>query len=322
MLKNRFIKWSLKILSALLSFCLIFVAIQPFFVPKYLEESTVIVKGYSLLNNNSIDVLFLGASQTFYAVDAGKLTNEYNISSYDFASTSQRITITPYYLSEALKTQNPKLAMVEVCHIFDSNQSIDTKVLSWNYSPTPPSILKYQSVYNVLDGDAIKAFEYTYVPLLLYHDRWSSINDKRHGGEHDIDFVFHPENYIDSSSRGFIAHDRIEKREIVFEKSDNSLKNIPAENVNAIHIIKEICSKNNIELVFFKAPASNWTQGESQSVKQFMRENKLIFVDLNDYLKEIGINGEMDFFDKKHLNNSGAEKTTDYLAKIIPQYIQ
>ena len=321
MLKHKFIRWSLKIMSALISFCLIFVAIQPFFVPKYLGESTVIVKGYSLLKKNSIDVLFMGASQTFYAVDAGKLTNEYNISSYDFASTSQRITITPYYLREALKTQNPKLAMIEVCHIFDSNESINTKMLSWNYSPTPPSLLKFQSVYSVLDGDVVKAFEYTYAPLLLYHDRWSSINDKRHGGEHDIDFVFHPEKYIDSTSRGYIAHDRIEKRDMVFEKSDNSLKNIPAENINAIRMIKEICLENNMELVFFKVPASNWTRGESMSVKKFMNENELKFVDLNDQLKEIGINGETDFFDKKHLNDSGAEKTTDYLAKMIPQYL-
>lgn len=322
MLKNRFLKWSLKIVSALISFCLIFVAIQPFFVPKYFGESTVIVSGYSFLKKDSIDVLFLGSSQMFFAVDAGKLTNEYNISSYDFAATSQPITITPYYLSEALKTQKPKLVMVEICPVFDSKQYIKPKTLSWSYSPTPPSLLKFQSVYNVLDGDAIKAFEYTYAPLLLYHDRWSSIDDKRHGGEHDIDFIFHPEDYIDSSSRGFIAHDRIEKRDIVFEKSDNSLKNIPTENVDAIKTIKEICSKNNIKLVFFKAPASNWTLGESQSVKQFMRENKLIFVDLNDYLKEIGINGKTDFFDEKHLNNSGAEKTTNYLAKIIPRYIQ
>lgn len=322
MLKNRFVKWSLKIVSALISFCLIFVAIQPFFVPKYLEESTVIVKGYSFLEKNSIDVLFLGASQTFYAVDAGRLTNEYNISSYDFAATSQPITITPYYLCEALKTQNPKLAMIEVCSIFYANQDFKQNTFSWNYSPTSPSLLKFQSVYNVLDGDLIKAFEYTYAPLLLYHDRWSSINDKRHGGEHDIDFVFHPEKYIDSSSRGFIAHDRIEKGDIAFEKSDSSIKNVPAENVEAIKMIKEICSKNNIKLVFFKVPASNWTLGESMSVKKFMNENELTFVDLNNSLNKIGINGETDFFDEKHLNNSGAEKTTDYLAKIIHQYIQ
>ena len=321
MLKNRFIKWSLKTVSALISFCLIFVTIQPFFVPKYLGESTVIVKGYSFLKKNSIDVLFLGASQTFYAIDAGRLTNKYNISTYDFASTSQPMTITAYYLSEALKTQKPKLVMVDVCHIFDSNRSFKPQALSWNYSPTPPSFMKFQSVYSVLDGDIVKSFEYSYAPLLLYHDRWSSINDKRHGGEHDIDFVFHPEKYIDSSSRGYIAHDRIERREIMFYKNDDSRKKVPTENANAIKTIKEICLKNKIELVFFKAPASNWTRGESISVKQFMNKNEYSFVDLNDNLKEIGINKATDFFDEKHLNNSGAEKTTDYLAKIIPRYL-
>ena len=315
MLKHKFIRWSLKIISALISFCLIFLAIQSILVPKYLGESTVIVKGYSFLKNNSIDVLFLGASQTFYAVDAGKLTNEYNISSYDLASTTQPITITPYYLSEALKTQKPKLVMVEVCQIFNSNQDITPQVLSWNYAPTPSSFSKFQSAYSVLDGDMLKSFEYSYSPLFLYHDRWSSFNDQ------DIDFVFHPEKYIDSSFRGFIAHDRSEKRDILFYKSDNSICKIPSENVDAIKVIKEVCLENNIELVFFKVPAANWTKGESMSVKQFMNENGFSFVDMNDYLNEIGINGETDFFDKRHLNNSGAEKATDYLAKMISQYI-
>lgn len=321
MLKNRYIKWTLKLLSALLSFILVWCGIQPFFVPKYIGDSTTIVKGYSYLEKNSIDVLFLGASQTFYGVDAGKLTNEYNISSYDFAATSQPITITPYYLSEALQTQKPKLVMVEVCSIFYSNQAFKENTLSWSYSPTSPSLLKFQSVYSFVDGDIIKSFEYSYAPLLLYHDRWSSINDKRHGGEHDIDFVFHPENYIDYSFRGFIPHDHIEKRNIMFYERVNSEKMIPAENVNAIKTLKVLCLKNNIKLLFFKVPASNWTKAESISVKQFMNDNELNYLDMNDYLKEIRINGETDFFDEKHLNISGAEKTTNYLATIIPEYL-
>ena len=118
MLKDYFVKYSLKIISAIVSFCLIICFIQPFFVPKYLSSSTTIVKGYSYLEENSLEVWFLGASQMFCSVDSGKLTNEHDIVSYDFGASAQFISMTPYYLREALKTQKPKLIMVEICRIF------------------------------------------------------------------------------------------------------------------------------------------------------------------------------------------------------------
>lgn len=320
MLKNRYIKWTLKLLSALLSFILVWCGIQPFFVPKYIGDSTTIVKGYSYLEKNSIDVLFLGASQMFCGIDSGKLTDEYNIKSYDYGASSQPMTVTSYYLSEALKTQSPKLIMVEVCEIFSSKRDVTDKKLAWNYNPMSPSLLKFQSVSSVLD-DRIKAVEYSFSPLLLYHDRWSTINDKRNGGEHDIDFVLYPEKYIDFSARGFLARNHIEKKEIAFFKRYNYANTIPKENEDAIMMMNQTCKKNNIELVFIKVPVSNWTKGDSLSVKQLMDENGLKFIDLNDYLKEIGINGDTDFYNENHLNMKGARKTTDYLAKIIPQYL-
>ena len=52
-----------------------------------------------------------------------------------------------------------------------------------------------------------------------------------------------------------------------------------------------------------------------------MEEHHLDFVDLNDKLDEIGIDGQLDFNDKWHLCYSGAEKTTDYLSGIIKNYL-
>lgn len=313
--KKRYIIWFTKVISALLSFILIWCGIQPFFVPKYLDDSAASVEGYSFLKNNSLDVLFLGASQMFCTVDAKKLTDEYGISSYDFGASLQSLSITPYYLQEALKTQNPKLVMVEVCTVFDSETEINQKVLSMNYSPTRISCNKFHSIKNLQSGGITKAFQYTFAPLALYHHRWRNMTI------FDLDFEFEPEKYIDLSQRGFLARDHIEKCEILYYTNDLSLKNIPTENVKSILELSDLCKRNIIDIVFFKAPVPNWTKGDSLSVKKLMDEYNLVFVDLNDYLEEIGINKSTDFYNKEHLNVNGAGKTTDYLAKIIPQYL-
>ena len=48
-----------------------------------------------------------------------------------------------------------------------------------------------------------------------------------------------------------------------------------------------------------------------------MEKNNLSFIELNDHLEEIGIDGKTDFADELHLNESGAEKTTDFIAKYL-----
>lgn len=316
MLKNRFVKWVIKIISAVLSFSLIFLFIQPFFVPKYIGDSTTIVNGYSYLDKNSIDVLFLGASQMFCTVDAGMLTDEYNISSYDFGASSQNLTMTEYYYNEALKTQSPKVIMLEVCSIFGSNDKVEENALSWNFDPMPMSIEKFTTAQQVCNDDTIKAFNYSFTPLFLYHDRWNSF------GKTDIKYVFNQKQYIDLSVRGFLARDHVEPQDIVFYSNDTSEKIIPKESKIAILKIAEDCKKRNIKLVLFKSPVSNWTKGNSISVKRFAEENSLDYIDLNENLKEIGIDENNDFYNAAHLNTTGAKKTTNYLAVLLQSYLK
>ena len=48
-----------------------------------------------------------------------------------------------------------------------------------------------------------------------------------------------------------------------------------------------------------------------------MDEYDLEYLELNDYLDVIGIDEQTDFANERHLNGSGAEKTTDFLGKYL-----
>ena len=50
-----------------------------------------------------------------------------------------------------------------------------------------------------------------------------------------------------------------------------------------------------------------------------MDKNNLIFLEMNDYLAEIGIDGKTDFYDENHLCTEGAEKSTDFIAQYLKE---
>lgn len=318
------IRFTLKVVIAIISFILIFYFLQPFFIPKFIKrngESTALVNSYYHQSRDSIDVLFMGSSQMFRSVDSVRLNNEYHISACNFGTSGQTMSITPYYFDEALKTQSPKLIVVEVGCIFIKNSELTEKEIAWSYANTPLSGEKIASLEQIL-GSKIKAYEYACFPLLIYHDRWRTLGKNgKVDCQYDIDYVFHPEKYKNIFPYGFVYYDVIGTVNYNFNSTDTSLKNLPEESKAAIEYLSRKCREKNIKLLFFKSPAPFWTRGECESVKKYMREYSLDYFDLNEYSDEISIDENTDFSDEKHLNTSGAIKVTDFLAQKLPLYI-
>lgn len=85
--------------------------------PKYEElpnDLTAKIKGFYALEDNTMDVLFMGTSHTYYGFNPSILYKETGLSSYVFAGECQPISVTYHYLVEALKTQSPSLVVLDV----------------------------------------------------------------------------------------------------------------------------------------------------------------------------------------------------------------
>ena len=71
-----------------------------------------------------------------------------------------------------------------------------------------------------------------------------------------------------------------------------------------------------MEVVFYTAPR----HGDylySNAMKQYAEEHGCQYLDLFEKIEEMGIDGETDFSDENHLNDSGATKVADYLGEYI-----
>ena len=124
----------------------------------------------------------------------------------------------------------------------------------------------------------------------------------------------------DYSSRGYIAYGEAEVVNIAYLGEDNGItQTMHPKTVEAIRKIADLCERNHAKLLFFKVPASNWTREDANTIKMFMKENQLEYLEVNDYLDQLSINPNTDFYSIDHLNTSGAEKATDFLARYLQE---
>jgi len=94
---------------------------------------------------------------------------------------------------------------------------------------------------------------------------------------------------------------------------------------NAVSTLLDYCDtiKNTTQILFVRFPRltiRNYNESELKYINEMERyvvNRGYDFVDLSDYIQDIGLQTQEDFVDETHLNHFGAEKFTDYFSKYI-----
>lgn len=102
----------LRILAFGLIFTLISCAVLYVLTPKY-DYGPGSMMNLPLQPRNTIDVLAVGTSTTYAAVNTNVLWANWGFSVYDLASAEQQYWHTYYYLEQALTTQHPKILLLD-----------------------------------------------------------------------------------------------------------------------------------------------------------------------------------------------------------------
>ena len=202
-MKKIYLRRTAKIIAFILCFIVVFFALNALFSDMYSTR----VRSFYHMEKDSIDAIFFGPSQSYCAINAQKITEEYGISSFDFCADGQPLVMTYYYLREALKRQKPKVVGVEISKIFDAKITPERVISS--YSEMPLNAEKYNSLIEVFDGDKLKAAK-TCVPLIANHSWWNQMNLLQIVGDLLSD---HSEEY---KRRGFYISYEAEPQKIEF----------------------------------------------------------------------------------------------------------
>lgn len=275
------------------------------------ESVTVWVDEYRQLPPNTVDVLFIGSSQSFCTANPNGLWNDYGIASYTLGSSAQDIYATKSFLTEAFKFQSPKLIFFEVRTMLSNNSEE-----RWNrlaYDNLSDTLAKYKNLSESIsvDEETDESMISYLAPVLRYHDRWKELNHNdfsyalgRYKPEYSL-LGFYPRyNQTVVSDWGQALHNNVGN----YELSERSKQ--------AVSAMKKLCDKKDALLILWKAPSPMWRDAYHNSIKQFSNSIGVPFLDLN--YENLNLDPKTDFFDENsHLNYYGSEKATAYLGEYI-----
>jgi len=283
--------------------------------PKYEEmpnDLTSKIKGFYALEENTIDVLFMGTSHTYYGFNPSILYKETGLSSYVFAGECQPISVTYHYLVEALKTQSPSLIVLDVFALLPSsykcqnNGIIKKNVESFNFSKNKfeaLSLIRGENVFeNLLD-------------ISIYKERWTELTER--------DFHFPLQEHFNSRfgfTSGFPYGEQVYYRE---QYSTNEVQEL--DGVALEYLIKffELAKANNIEVYVVKTPYHQTEEERKMTnyIFQVAKEYGFSNFDYNQILDELDYVYERDG-DSWHCHIRGAWKLTHYLSETIKHHFE
>ena len=270
------------------------------------EDGIEQIQSYYKQPKNSVDALFVGSSHIFCHVNTGVLWDEYGISGYDLAGAEQPFWNSYYYIKEALKTQTPKVIVLDVST--PGIRPIDNQPENWLITNTF-GIKPNRNRYDAIKASALEqSFFKLLTPLKSIHGRYNELN------ENDFTDYKNSINY-----KGFDPREtcvpmeapdisKVTEKDSISEKEDKYLRKII-----------EYCSTNNIPLLLITSPygVTAKEQKKFNTIYAIADEYGVPYIDFNTRYEEMGLDFSTDMAEVLHLNRSGNEKFTIYLGECL-----
>lgn len=291
-------------------FSFIFAKIQDVFMLKDYAASNL--HGFYNLEENSLDIIFYGSSHAYCTFNPTFYKEQMSIDSYVLASAEQPLSATYYNIKESLRTQKPKIIVLEIYMASFRTESIKKSRHYQIASPMKFSTNKLELVDN-LSQDTESYFSLLF-HLFLYHTRWNNLTIN--------DYTFFSKE-ITSPNNGYIGLEKSEKVTVANIENETSGNIIP-ENLNYLNKLVELTNNEGIELVFVYAPFPSMSDNLYESyrgIKNFAIENNIEFYDGWENFETFNFDLDSDFYDSGHLNVNGGKKFnahfTEYLEELL-----
>jgi len=264
--------------------------------------------------DNTIDVLCVGSSLVYADINTNILWADYGIAAYDLSSAEQTYWISYYNIKEALKTQRPKLIL------------LDAKAATYtlDYSKRGRTIL---STYGIKGLDnrigatfaCVETAESAVDFLLAFgqiHSNYQRLTLN--------DFVFPPDNGGRGDNwNGFIEVDISESHErpsLVWTSTRQAMNSREEEYVRKIF---ELCRDEGIEIMLVGMPNPDYAYDHMyyNYLWSVASEYGVTGINYNNPDLRFGLRYTSDFADWQHLNVKGSVKFSKKLgADLIELY--
>ena len=270
------------------------------------EDGIDQIRSYYKQPAGTVDALFVGSSHIFCHVNTGVLWDEYGISAYDLAGAEQPFWNSLYYIREALKTQHPKVIVLDITT--PGIRPTDFQPENWLITNTY-GMKRNKNRYDALKISALKdSFRRVLIPLNSTHGKYSDLSELDFADRNDsVDYKgFDPRETIVPFERPDVSG--VTERGELSEKEEEYLRKII-----------EYVQGTDIPLLFISSPyvVTAEEQAKYNTIFDIADEYGVPYLDFNLMYDEMGLDFNTDLAEILHLNRTGNEKFTRVLGAYI-----
>lgn len=306
-------KTIVRVIAFLLVAALIYGALSRLLAVNNATEQQYIHSFY-LEPKNSLDVMILGASETFTDYCAPLAWQQAGLTSYPLAVSAAQGIMYPSMLREAAKRQSPGVYVVEVNGFLytaaERDEFSHAALRKW-IDTIPLSANKLDTIRTCIPAEKRSTY---YFPLLKYHTFWKCTGDIRRS----LSLQQQARSVGYSYTKPFLSISMFltETDEIPVRQQA-----LDAFNEQSLRTFCETAKKLGIQNVLFarfphRTVIENY-DAVFAKLASVVQEYGYNFVNFDTQLDAIGLDPLSDFANAEHLNVFGAEKFTPYLADYL-----
>lgn len=275
------------------------------------------------LDEDMVDVLFLGSSHCYCSIISSRLWDDYGIAGCSLSISGQDFASSYYWLKEALKTQKPKVVCLEMYyagfHGYLIEGNLYRNILPYHISSNYMQMVRdmtdeesgsLQTEAGIVDEGDRSSFLAKW-PVI--HTRYRELQRQDFTGPDILYMGFSAlidgmhQSPITWTTDGSEPYEGDEILEIEEEKW--------------LRKIIELTKANDIELCLFLAPmtVSREDQMRMNYVGALAEEEGIPFLNFVDLREEVKIDPQQDFLDGGHVNYRGGAKVTDAIGRFLVQ---
>lgn len=269
-------------------------------------------------DKNSMNVVCVGSSAMYRFWIPQQAYMEQQFTSSLISTASQNIDTVPYLMEEVEKTQDVDLFVVEIRSIISEEVRINkgtekTEVLLSRLGYTAmgmkQSLNRIQLIDHLLKEDEENTKLEWMIPILKYHDNIhkmsaDQLTDRLNGIGKDEIYTKLTYMVTPQKKHAFKSNTDV----MLSDEAKDSIDNV-IEKANEL----------GAHVLLIATPyIPTKTRGALQlQMNDYIRQQGYDYLDMTDKYDEIGLNLKTDFYDKNHMNISGAKKVTRYMAAYI-----
>ncbi len=324
MKKKRYILRAVQILSLLLVL-LVSLALLQEYVLCHADHNRQRLKGFYEEDVDSLDVVYLGASDVYSDIAPGYAYARDGITGYLFASQANSILNYKSQLKNILSRQKNALIVIELNGaLYDNEEDITKEANLRNYSDNVPlDPIKAEWVWeNVKENKA----EYLF-PLIKYHGNWSDLEDGQKYRRTIINDKLRGYNYLKGVLNWTVEFEcPFPAKNAMLPSMAQNKKPLTEISEKGLRDLLQFCKDEGLKNVVFARFPHIVTE---RTLERFERGNTMgdIVAEYGfDYLNfekdfaQIGLDITKDFYNLDHLNVHGQKKFTAFLTDYLKEH--